>query len=180
MEYSERWLLRKWPIRQVPPSQSLAPIVPLHRVKSADDLAQADSDDWRDWLREFESEPDTIEIVEIVCVGETFISKGWEGPDGRLYFSLITLRSIRPPDGGENLIHFTTREIAVDLSGEQSTLSAPTLLTRPGQAATIEIGDPGGGTRYRLDVAADPQPEAGAFLLNAKISRAIPLPNAAP
>jgi hypothetical protein len=148
------------------------------RVKMRSEIEASDIDAWEDWLREIEDsavgEPATERIAEVVGEGETMISKGWEGPDGRIHFTFVT-PTPHQLDDGRSAIMLTTQEVAIDLSGQQDQISAPSLLTLPGQPATIEISG-ADGFSYRLTMNAKPVPGTSDFFLGAEVSRAMPAP----
>jgi hypothetical protein len=153
------------------PRDSSAKAARSPRLKTESEIGEADPGDWREWLRELERAPATTVLSEIVRDGETFITQGWEGPDGRLYFTMLTPRAVKAGDGTE-LIDLSSREIAIHPGGREDWLAAPRILTRAGQTATVEIGGVD-GYRYRLEMTADSVP-GGAFHLRAGISRTLP------
>ena len=144
------------------------------------EIEAADIEDWEDWLREIADSAvggtATERVAEVVGEGETVITKGWEGPDGRFYFTLVTPTQSRLDDG-RGAILLTTQEVAIDLSGREDQISSPGVLALPGQSAMIEISG-ADGFSYRLEMKAKPMPETSAIHLEAEVSRAMPSPKA--
>ena len=132
-------------------------------IKAPIDWSKVDRAEMTEMIDEFEAvkKETRIKISAFIAEGESLITDAIEEEDGIFVFTSITPELSSSPDG--DYITTKTKVFSVALDGSQSVLSAPSVMSGPGQEFMISTGT-SDGRGWSLKLEADLVP--GGFTVS--------------